>query len=393
MVKRRLSILGSTGSIGCSTVDVISYLGGPEAYEIVALTAGSNAKKLAEQALFLKPEIAVLSDESALSELTALLAGSGIHVAAGDTALIEAAGRDADWVMSAIAGAAGLRPTLEVIKAGASLALANKESMVCAGMLVKAEADRNNVKILPVDSEHNAIFQVFNGTQSETIERLILTASGGPFRSFTLNEMRSVTPAQALAHPNWSMGDGISLDSATMFNKGLELIEAAHLFDMPSSKIEIVVHPQSVVHSMVAYCDGSVLAQMGSPDMRTPIANALGWPDRVETDVERLDFARFSRLDFETPDETRFPALRIAREALEAGGLTPCAMNAAKEVTASAFIAKKIGFLDLAVIVEQVLNKINLPDTATDINHILAADCEARRIAADLIASGSYRQF
>ena len=393
MVKRRISILGSTGSIGCSTVDVVSYLGGPETFDVVSLTAGSNAKRLAEQALILRPDVAVLSDESALEELTVLLAGSGIDVAAGDAALIEAAGRDADWVMSAIAGAAGLRPTLEIIRTGAALALANKESMVCAGLLVKAEAERMGVPILPVDSEHNAIFQVFDNTQRDAIERLVLTASGGPFRSFTLNEMRSVTPAQALAHPNWSMGDGISLDSATMFNKGLELIEAAHLFDMPSSKIEIVVHPQSIVHSMVAYCDGSVLAQMGSPDMRTPIANALGWPDRVETNVERLDFAKFSRLDFETPDETRFPALRIAREALEAGGLAPCAMNAAKEVAASAFVAKKIGFLDLAVIVEQVLNKINLPGKATDINDILAADCEARRIAADLIAPGSYRQF
>jgi len=388
MVKRRLSILGSTGSIGCSTVDVLTDLGGAEAYEIVALTAGSNVKKLAEQALALRPAIAVVSDEGALTELTSLLAGSGIEVAAGDAALIEAAGRQADWTMSAIAGAAGLRPTLKAIRAGASLALANKESMVCAGPLVKAEAERAGVKILPVDSEHNAIFQVFDRTQRDAIERLILTASGGPFRSFTLNEMRKVTPAQALAHPNWSMGDGISLDSATMFNKGLELIEAAQLFDVPSSQIEIVVHPQSVVHSMVAYCDGSVLAQMGSPDMRTPIANALGWPDRVKTNVERLDFRKFSRLDFETPDETRFPALRIAREALEAGGLAPCAMNAAKEVAAAAFIAKRIGFLDLAAIVEHVLFNVNLPGTAHDINDILAADCEARRIATEVIASG-----
>jgi 1-deoxy-D-xylulose-5-phosphate reductoisomerase len=390
MVKRRLSILGSTGSIGCSTIDVIAHLDGAETYDIVALTAGSNAKKLAEQALALKPAIAVVADEGALPELKSLLSGSGIEVAAGDNALIEAAGRSAEWTMSAIAGAAGLRPTLEAIRSGAALALANKESMVCAGPLVKAEAAKANSPILPVDSEHNAIFQVFNTAQRDAIERIILTASGGPFRSFTLQEMQSVTPAQALAHPNWSMGDGISLDSATMFNKGLELIEAAHLFDVPSKQIEIVVHPQSVIHSMVGYSDGSVLAQMGDPDMRTPIANALGWPDRVQTSVERLDFRKFSRLDFEAPDETRFPALRIARDALEAGGLLPCAMNAAKEVAATAFIGNRIGFLDLAAIVDQVLSRIDLRGTAQNLNDILAADCEARRVAAEEIASGRF---
>ena len=388
MVERRLSILGSTGSIGCSTVDVIEYLGGADTYDIVALSAGSNAAKLAEQALSLRPDIAVLSDESALPELQSLLAGSGIETAAGDAALIEAAGRPADWSMSAIAGAAGLRPTLEIIRAGTALALANKESMVCAGPLVKAEAAKAGVQILPVDSEHNAIFQVFDSAQRESIERIILTASGGPFRSFTLEEMRDVTPEQALKHPNWSMGDGISLDSATMFNKGLELIEAAYLFDIPSTEIEIVIHPQSVIHSMVGYCDGSVLAQMGDPDMRTPIANALGWPERVETSVERLDFRKFSRLDFEMPDETRFPALRIAREALDAGGLVPCAMNAAKEVAATAFIEKRIGFLDLAAIVDQVLQRINLSGTANNLDDILTADGDARRVAAEEIDSG-----
>jgi len=390
MVKRRLSILGSTGSIGCSTVDVITHLGGAQSYDIVALTAGSNADKLAEQAQLLKPAIAVISDENALPRLQSLLSGSGIETAAGDAALIEAAGRKADWTISAIAGAAGLRPTLEAIRSGAALALANKESMVCAGPLVKAEAAAAGVQILPVDSEHNAIFQVFDEAQRDAIERIILTASGGPFRSFTLEEMRNVTPAQALAHPNWSMGAGISLDSATMFNKGLELIEAAQLFDLPSEQIEIVVHPQSVIHSMVAYADGSVLAQMGDPDMRTPIANALGWPDRVSTRVERLDFRKFSRLDFETPDETRFPALRIAREALESGGLVPCAMNAAKEVAAEAFIGKRIGFLDLASIVDQVLSRIELSGSASNLNDIIAADCETRRVATEEIASGRF---
>jgi len=386
-VRRRLSILGSTGSIGCSTVDVIKHLGGADTYDIIALTAGSNAKKLAEQALTLQPEIAVVSNEPALPELRALLANSGIETAAGDAALIEAAGRPADWSMSAIAGAAGLRPTLEIIRAGTALALANKESMVCAGPLVKVEAAKAGVPILPVDSEHNAIFQVFDRAQRESIERIILTASGGPFRAFTLEEMRHVTPEQALKHPNWSMGDGISLDSATMFNKGLELIEAAQLFDAKSSEIEIVVHPQSVIHSMVGYCDGSVLAQMGDPDMRTPIANALGWPERVKTTVERLDFRKFSRLDFEAPDETRFPALRIAREALDAGGLVPCAMNAAKEIAATAFIEKRIGFLDLAAIVDQVLHRIDLSGTAHNLDDILTADGDARRVAAEEIES------
>jgi len=289
--------------------------------------------------------------------------------------------------MSAIAGAAGLRPTLAAIGAGAALALANKESMVCAGPLVNAGIAKAGVPVLPVDSEHNAIFQVFSEPQRKSVEKIILTASGGPFRSFTLEEMRKVTPAQALAHPNWSMGDGISLDSATMFNKGLELIEAAHLFDMPSERIDIVVHPQSVVHSMVQYEDGSVLAQMGTPDMRTPIANALGWPERVSTAVERLDFRKFSRLDFEIPDETRFPALRIAREALEAGGLVPCAMNAAKEVAARAFIAGDIGFLDLAAIVDHVLGRVNLHGTADNLDDILIADSESRRVAAEEIAN------
>lgn len=387
MVKRRVSILGSTGSIGCSTVDVISHLGGADTYDIVALTAGSNARKLAEQALALRPDVAVLSNEAELPKLRSLLEGSGIETAAGDAALIEAAGRPADWGMSAIAGAAGLRPSLELIRAGATLALANKESMVCAGDLVKAEAAKAKVSLVPVDSEHSAIFQVFDTKQRPSIEKIILTASGGPFRNRSLIEMQDVTPEQALAHPNWSMGDAISLDSATMFNKGLELIEAAQLFDMTSSQIEIVVHPQSVVHSMVGYTDGSVLAQMGDPDMRTPIAYALGWPDRVETTVERLDFRKFSRLDFEQPDATRFPALRIARDALEAGGLIPCAMNAAKEVAATAFIQKRIGFLDLASIVDQVLQRITLSGKAHSLDDILTADSEARRVAVEEVSA------
>ncbi|MCL4157861.1 UNVERIFIED_CONTAM: hypothetical protein GTU68_028732 [Idotea baltica] len=379
MVKRRLSIFGSTGSVGRNTIDVIQHLGGAEAYDVIALAGGSNAKLLAEQALTLRPEVAVVMDN----------AGSGIEVATGDAALIEAAGREADWFMSAIAGAAGLRPTLEAIRAGATIALANKESMVCAGTLVSAEAKKANVSLIPVDSEHSAIFQVFDSKQRQGIDRIILTASGGPFREWTLDQMRAASPAQALAHPNWSMGVGISIDSASMFNKGLELIEASHLFSVPSEKIEIVVHPQSVVHSMVGYVDGSVLAQLGEPDMRTPIAYALGWPDRVSSPVDPLDFAKFSQLDFSIPDEVRFPALRIAREALEAGGLAPCAMNAAKEVAVSAFLAERIGFLDVASIVAHVLEAINLPGQANDLDEILTADDEARRIASNLIATRS----
>lgn len=389
MVKRRLSIFGATGSIGCSTIDVISHLGGADTYELVALTGGSNAKLLAEQALALKPQVAVLSNEAALPELAVLLKGSEIEVAAGDTAMIEAASRGADWMMSAIAGAAGLRPTLEAIRAGATIALANKESMVCAGPLVHAEAAKAGIDILPVDSEHNAIFQVMDTSQRDAIDRIILTASGGPFRDWSLEQMRSATAEQALAHPNWSMGDAISLDSATMFNKGLEFIEAAHLFGFPCEAIEVVVHPQSVIHSMVGYVDGSVLAQMGDPDMRTPIAHTLGWPIRVKTTVERLDFKKFSRLDFEEPDETRFPALRIARETLLAGGLAPCAMNAAKEIAALAFIDKRIGFLDVAAIVEQVLERMTYSGSAASLDDILTTDSEARRVASEIVEKRS----
>lgn len=389
MVKRRISILGSTGSIGCNTVEVVSSLGGADVYDVQALTAGSNAGLLARQAKQLGANIAVIADESAYRDLKDALSGSGIEAAAGDAAVLEAAGRAADWTLSAIAGAAGLRPTLAAIRAGATMALANKESLVCAGPLMLAEARKAGVRILPVDSEHNAIFQVLDTSQSKAVERIILTASGGPFRDWPLERMRSITLEQALQHPNWSMGAGITIDSATMFNKGLEFIEAAQLFDVEPARIEVLIHPQSVIHSMVGYSDGSILAQLGAPDMRTPIAYALGWPDRVETDVERLDFAALARLDFEAPDETRFPALRIAREALEAGGLAPCAMNAAKEAAVTAFTEKRIGFLEVAAIVEDVLANLDCTGDAGNLNAILTADSDARNAAAEAIQARS----
>ena len=381
MVRRRLSILGATGSIGRSTVDVIEGQGGASAFEVVAVTGGSNAALLAEQARALGARLAVVADEGAWPALRDALAGTGIEAAAGDAAVEAAAGEAADWCMSAIAGAAGLRPTVAAVRAGAALALANKESMVCAGPLVLAEAEAAGVPVLPVDSEHNAIFQVLERRRPEAVERIVLTASGGPFRDWPRECMAAVTPEQAMDHPNWSMGAGISIASATMFNKGLELIEAALLFDMPGRRIDVLVHPQSIVHSMVAYTDGSVLAQLGTPDMRTPIAYALGWPERLETDVERLDLATLGRLDFEPPDEARFPALRLAREALEAGGLAPCALNAAKERAVEAFVAGRLGFLEIATVVEQVLGEVSARGAAGDLDAVLAADAEARRVA------------
>lgn len=387
MTRRRLSILGSTGSIGKSTLSVIAAHGGSEKYEIVALCAGSNAALLAEQARALKPEIAVLCDEAKLPKLRALLDGTGIEAAAGDAALLEAAARPADLCVSAIAGAAGLAPTLAAIEAGAHIALANKETLVCAGPLVRAAAERKGVRLLPVDSEHNAIFQVFEERHASAIERIILTASGGPFRTFTLDEMRGATPQDAIAHPNWSMGVGISIDSASMFNKGLEMIEAYELFPVGTSQIEVIIHPQSVIHSMVGYADGSVLAQLGAPDMRTPIAYALGWPERVSAPVQRLDFAQLARLDFEAPDETRFPALRIAREVMEAGGPNPCIMNAAKEVAVSAFIDKRIGFLEIAAIVDEVLSGALQPHSLNSLDDVLDLDARARLAAHDVICA------
>ncbi len=376
---KSLTILGATGSIGCNTIDLIERH--PENYRVVALTAYNSFETLAEQARRLRPEVVVIGEEHHYRDLKSDLSGTGIEVAAGQQALIEAAMRPAEWVMAAIVGAAGLAPTLAAIQRGAMIALANKETLVCAGELMMAEVARCGATLLPVDSEHNAIFQVLEQDRAETIERIILTASGGPFRDWSLEAMAAATPEQAVAHPNWQMGAKISVDSATMMNKGLEMIEAHYLFAMPEPQIDVLVHPQSVVHSMVAYRDGSVLAQMGQPDMRTPISYTLAWPARMAVLVERLDLAAIGQLSFEAPDPSRFPALRIAREALGVGNGAPTVLNAANEVAVEGFLARKLGFLDIAKVVERTLEA--MPERpARTIEDVWELDREARRRAA-----------
>ena len=379
--RRRISILGSTGSVGQSTIDLIER--NPESFEVVALTANGNAEALAAQARRLGAKLAVVADETAYGVLKTALSGSGIEVAAGREALIAAAQVPADWIMAAIVGAAGMEPTLAAIRQGVVVGLANKETLVCAGDLITEEVKSSGTTLLPVDSEHNAIFQVLDSERREGVERLILTASGGPFRCFSKAQMAAVTPAQALDHPNWDMGAKISIDSATMMNKGLELIEAVHLFDMPESRVDILVHPQSVIHSMVSYVDGSVLAQLGVPDMRTPIAYTLAWPERMAAPVDRLDLAKIAELSFEAPDPERFPALRLTREALRIGGDAPTILNAANEIAVASFLKNAIGFLEIAKIVEETLN--GLPNGAlTSLEDVLAADAAARRYAHGL---------
>ena len=378
---RSVTILGSTGSVGTSTIDLIRR--NPGAYVIEALTANSDWEGLARQAIELKARSVAIGDAAAYKPLKAALAGTNIGVAAGPESLVEAASAKSDWVMAAIVGAAGLAPTLAAIRSGAIVALANKEVLVCAGDLVMQEVARSGATLLPVDSEHNAIFQVFDFDRAEGIEKIILTASGGPFRTLDRAAMALKTPAQAVAHPNWKMGAKISVDSATMMNKGLELIEAKHLFQMPQEKIDIVVHPQSVIHSLVAYIDGSVLAQLGSPDMRTPIAYTLAWPARMPSPSPRLDLAAIANLTFEAPDPVRFPALRLVREAVSAGGSAPTVLNAANEIAVHAFLAEKIGFLDIAEIVERTLAAIPVGpiDTLDDVHNF---DKQARETAARL---------
>lgn len=383
--RRGITILGSTGSIGTNTVDLVAAR--PDLYRVEALVANTSAAALARQALELKPKLAVVADESAYEELKHALAGSGIEVAAGRQAVIDAAALPAEWVMAAIVGAAGLEPTLAAIRRGAVVALANKECLVCAGELMLAEVKKAGGTLLPVDSEHSAIFQVFDFAQTDTVEKIVLTASGGPFRESTREYMAQVTPEQAVAHPNWSMGAKISVDSATMMNKGLELIEAYHLFGLGEERIDIVVHPQSVIHSMVAYVDGSVLAQMGSPDMRTPIAYSLGWPRRIEAPVPRLDLAAIGQLTFHAPDPVRFPALRLARRALQTGGAAPTILNAANEVAVQAFLSRGIGFLDIASVVESTLEATETFHLAS-IEDVLAQDQRARACAWNVIKRG-----
>ena len=377
---RSVSVLGSTGSVGTSTVSLLARGG----YHIEALTANSNVALLAEQARLLRPRFVAIAEERCFRDLKEALAGTGIEVGAGANALVEAAARPADWVMAAIVGAAGLAPTLAAIRRGAIVALANKEVLVCAGTVVMAEVAASGATLLPVDSEHNAIFQVFEAHNREAVDRIILTASGGPVREFDVERMAVVTPDQAVAHPNWVMGRKISIDSATMMNKGLEVIEAHHLFGMPEPKIEVVLHPQSVVHSLVAYVDGSVLAQLGAPDMRTPIAYTLAWPRRLSFPARQLDLAALGQLTFYPPDETRFPALRLARQALQSGGGAPPILNAANEVAVEGFMAGKIGFLDIARTVEETLARTDRTPLTT-LDDVLEVDAMARRAARALV--------
>ena len=384
--RKRVTILGSTGSVGCNTIDLI--VRNPDAYEVEALTANGNFEMLAEQAKRVRARVAVVADESKYDALKAALAGTGIEAAAGAEAVVEAAARPADWVMAAIVGAAGLAPTMTAVRRGAVVALANKESLVCAGQVVLTEVKRSGAILLPVDSEHSAIFQVFDFDQRDRVERIILTASGGPFRTRTIEEMKHVTPAEAVAHPNWSMGAKISVDSATMMNKGLELIEAHYLFDMPGEKLEIVVHPQSIVHSLVAYIDGSVLAQLGTPDMRTPIAYALGWPRRISAPSARLDLGKIGQLTFEPPDFVRFPGPMLARQALQSGGAAPTILNAANEVAVQAFLKGRIGFLDIARVVEGALERTPARSVGS-LADVHEADSAARRVANELMSVGA----
>lgn len=391
MIRRRVTVLGSTGSVGCSTLDLMDQAetAGTGVFEVEALTGGANIARLAEQARRWKPKLAVTADPSRLDELREALAGTGVEVAAGDQAVIEAAARPADWIMAAIVGAAGLRSAWAAAATGATLALANKESLVCCGPALIDRVKRSGGRLLPVDSEHSAIHQVFPHESPEQVAKLVLTASGGPFRSTPRAALAAITPEQAVAHPNWSMGAKISVDSATMANKGLEAIEAAYLFDMPAERIEVVVHPESIIHSLVEYVDGSTLAQLGPPDMKTPIAYALAWPDRIAWNAPRLDLATLGRLTFEAPDEDRFPALKLARQALKAGGAAPIVFNAANEVAALAFLDRRLGFLNIAAVVADTLSGVTASgvDSGSDsaCDAALAVDAQARRMAESII--------
>jgi len=381
--RRKVTVLGATGSVGSSTLDLIER--SPDAFEVIALTAATRVDELAAAARRTGARLAVIDDEALLSELRRGLEGTRCEAAAGRDALIAAAAGEAEWVMAAIVGCAGLEPVMAAVEAGKTVALANKEALVTAGALMTDAARRAGATILPVDSEHNAIFQCLAGDSGDGVSRIILTASGGPFRSKSMAEMASMTAAQAVAHPNWSMGAKISVDSATMMNKGLELIEAFHLFGLPSDRLDIVVHPQSVIHSMVEYRDGSVLAQLGSPDMRIPIAHTLAWPRRMETPCQRLDLVAIGQLTFEAPDPQRFPALRLARAAMAAGGAAPVALNAANEEAVAAFLGGRIGFLDIAATVERVLNaQAGLP-APRSIADVIDIDRASRHSAQDMM--------
>ena len=383
---RRISVLGATGSIGESTLDLIGRE--PSAYRVVALTGGHNAGRLAELAILHRAELAVVADPTAYGALRAALAGTGIEAGAGEEALLDAASRPADWVMAAIVGAAGLKPTVEAVRQGRMTALANKECLVSAGDIFMQEVARAGTMLLPVDSEHAAVMQVMTGIQPERIERVCLTASGGPFRRWTREQMREARPEQALNHPNWSMGPKVTIDSATLMNKGLELLEAHHLFSLAPEKLEVLIHPQSIVHCLVHISDGSVLAQMSCPDMRTPIAFSLAWPERMHAPTKRLDLAELGALSFEAPDMERFPALSLARAVLETGGSAGTVFNAANEVAVEAYLAGKIGFLGIAALVEATLaSNAGLTTSRREtVDDVLTIDAEARTCARSLLA-------
>ena len=375
---RKVTILGATGSVGQSTLDLIERQ--PDAFDVLALTAHRDAAGLADAALRVGARRAVVADEAAHAELRERLDGKDVETACGPQAVLEAAGAGADWTMAAIVGTAGLAPTMAALRQGGTVALANKEALVSAGELMMQAARASGATLLPVDSEHNAIFQCLEQADLKSVRRITLTASGGPFRERSLEAMRAVTPAQAVAHPNWSMGAKISVDCATLMNKGLELIEAYHLFPLAAEAFDIVIHPQSVVHSLVEYFDGSVLAQLGSPDMRIPIADTLAWPERMETPCQRLDLVRNGTLAFEAPDVARFPALGLARAALVAGGARPAVLNAANEVAVAAFLAGRIGFLDIASIAAEALERYEASAPAS-IEEVLEIDRQARLTA------------
>lgn len=382
---KTVSILGATGSVGSSTLDLIERE--PDAFQVVALTANCDVQGLSAAARRTRARMAVVADERCLPALRDALAGTGIAAAGGADAVIAAAASGADWTMAAIVGCAGLKPVMAALEKGGAVALANKEALVSAGDVMMAAARDYGATLLPVDSEHNAIFQCLEPANRNRVRRIILTASGGPFRDYALDQMRTITPAQAVAHPNWSMGAKISVDSATMMNKGLELIEARHLFAVDPSQLEVIVHRQSVIHSLVEYVDGSLLAQLGPPDMRVPIAHALAWPHRMATPMTSLDLGAIGRLDFEPADPERFPSLGLAREALEAGGARPAILNAANEVAVAAFLEGRIGFLEIAAIVADTLAGYD-PDAPDSLDAVLDVDAGARRITEERVKAG-----
>jgi len=380
MSRRSVTILGATGSVGRSTLDLINR--DPDRYEIVALTARKDIEGLIELARRFRPRMAVIGDERHHARLAEALAGTDTEALAGEAAIAEAAAAGAEWTMAAIVGTAGLAPVMRALEGGGTVALANKESLVSAGELMTRAAKASGATLLPVDSEHNAVFQCFDHARPEGVRRIILTASGGPFRTWSLDEMRAATPDQAVAHPNWSMGAKISVDSATLMNKGLELIEAFYLFPVTADALDAVIHPQSIVHSLVEYVDGSLLAQLGPPDMRVPIAHTLAWPERMATPCARLDLVGLGRLDFEAPDPVRFPALGLAKEALASGGARPAILNAANEIAVASFLERRIGFLDIASVVGAVLAACDLP-APSSIDDVLDVDRKARELAAE----------